>query len=301
MFGYIMPEKSELKIKEFELFRAYYCGVCKSMGRSFGPMSRFALNYEAVFLGLLLSSINKSSSELNKEACFANPFQKKWVAKNNRFIDLAADINVILTYYKLIDNWQDEKSLPSYGGKLLFSKGYEKAAGRNALLDLVIKKALEKQSQLEAEKCSSIDEAAEPTAEMIKEILLIGSNALEQSTQRGMEWLGYNIGKWIYTIDAYDDIAKDIKQGSYNPLVLQYEYKGQNIEEFKHAIRPNIERSLLYTLSQAASSIELLDMHNKGIIENIVYLGMNSKTTNILCNKCNQHVKKGVVINEKSL
>lgn len=300
MFGYIMPDKAELKMKEYELFRAYYCGVCKSMGRSFGPLSRFALNYEAVFLGLLLSAVNKEKSTLNKEVCIVNPFKKKWVVKNNRFVDYAADINVILTYYKLIDNWQDEKSFPSYAGKLIFTGGYKKAAQKSSV-DSIIKKALEKQSRLEQGRCSSIDAAAEPTAEMIRDILLIGCKGTDKGVQRAMEWLGYNLGKWIYTIDAYDDIEKDVKNGSYNPLLLQYAYKDQPLDEFKGTVKFDIERDLVYTLSQVASSVELLDMNQKGIIENIVYLGMESKTNNILCSQCKQHINKGVNNYEKSL
>lgn len=304
MFGYIMPDKPELKMKEYEMFRAYYCGVCKSMGRSFGPISRFALSYEAVFLGLLLSAVNKEKSAMNREACFANPFKKKWIVKNNKYVDFAADINVILTYYKLIDNWKDEKHLPSYAAKLLLSSGYSKASKGNVATDAIIKNALEKQSKLEQEKCDSIDKAAEPTASMMRDILLVGCKNADESVQRAMEWLGYNVGKWIYTIDAYDDIQKDVKSGSYNPLLLQYKYNQQSVEEFKSSIKPDIERDLIYTLSQAAGSVELLDMNHKGIIENIVYLGMNSKTNNILCGdckQCKQQASKGVGNYEKSL
>jgi hypothetical protein len=139
---------------------------------------------------------------------------------------------------------------------------------------------------------------------MIRDILLTGCKDSDKRVQRAMEWLGYNIGKWIYTIDAFDDMEKDIKNNSYNPLLLQYQYKEQQLEEFKSSIKPDIERDLIYTLSQAANTIELLDMENKGIIENIVYLGMNSKTNNILCsdcNQCKQHASKGVGNYEKSL
>ncbi|MDF2521730.1 MAG: hypothetical protein K0R84_2358 [Clostridia bacterium] len=301
MFGYIMPEKPELKMKEYDLFRAYYCGVCKSMGRSFGLASRFALNYEAVFLGLLLAAVNKERPILKKEACIANPIKKKLIVKNNKYVDFAADINVILTYYKLIDNWNDEKNAASLGAKLLMQGGYKKASERNPMSDNAIKESLSKLSRLEEDKCSSIDAAAEPFAEMIKQILLVGCQDCDKDTLRTMEWLGYNIGKWIYTIDAYDDIEKDIKSGSYNPLLLQYNYRDEGVEEFKNRIKPDIERDLIYTLSQAAGSIELLDMYHKSIIENIVYLGMESKTNNILCSQCTGHNCRGVEINEKSV
>lgn len=301
MFGYIMPEKPELKIKEYELFRAYYCGVCKSMGRSFGPVSRLALNYESVFLGLLLAAVNREKPVLEKEICIANPFKKKWVVKNNTYVDFAADINVLLTYYKLADNWQDEKNVLSLAGKFAFQGGYRKASKRNPITDFIIQESLEKQSVLEKEKCASIDAAAEPTAGMIKEILLVGAKDADKATRRGLEWLGYNIGKWIYTIDAYDDIEKDIKSGSYNPLLLQYQYDGQPAEQFRNSIRPEIERALIYTLSQAAGAIELLELQHRSIIQNIVYLGMNSKTNHILCSQCKDQQCKGVDRNAKSV
>ena len=84
MFGYIVPDKGEMKIKEYELFRAYYCGVCKSMGKSLGPLCRFGLNYDSVFLGLFLSSLNNETVDLKKENRIANPFKKKWVVKNSK-------------------------------------------------------------------------------------------------------------------------------------------------------------------------------------------------------------------------
>jgi hypothetical protein len=301
MFGYIVPDKPELKMKEYELFRGYYCGVCKSMGRSFGPLSRLALSYEAVFLGLLMAALNKEKPDLYKEACIANPFKKKWIVKNNPYVDFAADINVLLTYYKLIDNWQDERSMTSYMGKLLFTGGYRKARRKNPRADEIIGSSLEEQSKLEHGKCSSIDGAAEPTAVMIREILLLACEKHSDGVKRAMGWLGYNIGKWIYTIDAYDDMEKDSKTQSYNPLLLQYGYKGQPLSAFKDQVRPDMEKSLFYTLSQAAGAMELLDLNHKGIIENIIYLGMNSKTNNILCSQCGQHNGKGVYINEKSV
>lgn len=111
MFGYVTPDKPELKIKEFELFRAYYCGLCKTMGRSSGILSRFALNYDSVFLALILSSLCRENVRIEKEICFANPVKKKYVARESKSLEYAADINIMLMYYKFKDNWADEKML----------------------------------------------------------------------------------------------------------------------------------------------------------------------------------------------
>lgn len=289
MFGYIMPDKPELKIKEYELFRAYYCGVCKSLGRNLGVLSRFTLNYDSVFLGLFLSSLYGESPVMTKEVCIANPLKKKWIARKSKYIDLAADINTILTYYKLKDDWEDERKLSSRAAGLILSGGYKKAKSRNPELDSIVSRAIAATTELEKQKCSSIDAAAEPTAVMMKELLAAGFGESDASKRRILEWAGYNLGKWIYTIDAYDDMEKDITSGSYNPILLKYKYDGEEIGSFKDKLREEVSFGLLQSLGQLAGSVELLNMKNKGIIDNIIYMGLYKKTESIIdktTNKC---------------
>jgi len=104
MFGYILPEKPELKIKEYEIFRAYYCGVCKSIGDRFGQITRISLNYDSAFLALLLDSISRENVKIRKEKCFIHPLKKLFVARDSEVIDYASDINIILAYHNLKDN-----------------------------------------------------------------------------------------------------------------------------------------------------------------------------------------------------
>lgn len=299
MFGYIIPEKPELKIKEYELFRGYYCGLCKSMGRSFGTLSRFALNYDSVFLGLLLSSVHNEVPVLKKESCIANPFKKKWVVRNSSDIDFAADINVLLTYYKLKDNIRDEGGLIHKLGQLAFGKGYNNASSRNKQLDKIIADSITKQVLLEEQRCDSMDEAAEPTANMLSQLLAAGYRGEDKSVPRILGWVGYNLGKWIYLIDAFDDIEKDIKSKSYNPLLIQYKYEDQDVRAFKTSISNDVRVNLLQALSQATGSIELLELRNKGIIDNILYEGLYGKTEKVL--SCMSSEKRSCARDEKSV
>jgi len=282
MFGYVVPDKSEMKIKEYELFRAYYCGVCKSMAKSLGPLCRFGLNYDAVFLGLFLSSINNEIVNLKKENCIANPFKKKWVVKNSKSLDYSADINILLTYYKLLDDWKDDRNYLARLAQIIVSPGFRRALSRNKEVQLHIKASLERLHELEEMKCESMDEAADPFGQLMKDIIRIGCQSEKHKQHKAIEWLAYNIGKWIYIIDAFDDIEKDIKKKSYNPLILQFKYNDEAIGEFKNRIREDIKFNLIHTLAQAASAFELLDIKNKNIIENILYLGMEKKTKAVL-------------------
>lgn len=297
MFGYIMPDKPELKIKEYELFRGYYCGLCKSMGRNFGTLSRFALNYDTAFLGLLLASVHNEVPVLKKESCIANPFKKKWVVKESPHIDFAADISVLLTYYKLKDNIRDEGGfLPKLAG-LAFSRGYRNAASVNKQFDEIIAASISAQVQLEEQKCSSMDAAAEPFANMLRQLFAAGYKGSDQSIPRILGWIGYNLGKWVYLIDAYDDIEKDADSGSYNPLLSQYKYENQDIKAFRAGIVEEVRINLLQALSQTTASIELLKLSNKGIIDNIVYEGLYGKTEQIL--GCITKEKRSCMKNEK--
>lgn len=299
MFGYIMPDKPELKIKEFEMFRGYYCGLCKSMGRSFGTLSRFALNYDSVFLGLLLSSVHNEVPVLRKEGCIANPAKKKWVVKESRHIDFAADINVLLTYYKLKDNIRDEGGIAPRLAQMAFNRGYRKAAARNSQLDAIIASSINAQVQLEQQNCASMDMAAEPFADMLGKLLASGYTGEDESTARILGWVGYNLGKWIYLIDAFDDIEKDIGSGSYNPLVVQYNYNGGDIKAFRKSITEEVRQNLFQALAQTTGSIELLKLVNEGIIDNILYEGLYGKTETILSGNTGE--KRSCIRDEKSI
>jgi hypothetical protein len=322
MFGYILPEKQELKVKEYELFRAYYCGVCKSIGVRYGQIARLTLNYDSTFLALLLSSLTEDKVDVSKERCIAHHIQKRIVVKNNALIDYASDMNILLAYYNLEDNWKDEKSKLSYGGMIALKPAFRKIKTRHNEKCRLIKFRLEELSVLEKQKCNSIDKAAEPFAKIMEEIMANESVCKDEKVEKILRWIGYNIGKWIYVLDAYDDLEKDIKEKAYNPFIYQYNYyeitesliKGldeQNegcdshscerskkkvdpkIENFKNMIEKRIEFSLTYTLSQVAKAYELLDTRGcSSIVENIVYMGMLRKTEQILKKgSCKVHEK----------
>jgi hypothetical protein len=301
MFGYILPDKPELKIKEYELFRAYYCGVCKSIGKRFGQLPRFTLNYDSAFLALMLSAVNGDVLEIKKETCIAHPIKKNYIVKNNEIVDYASDINVILAYYNLQDNWQDEKSVVSGTAMLALKRNFKKLKAKYGEKCDIIEKRLKKLSELEKQKCSSIDRAAEPFSKLMEEIFAHTPVFREESDEKILRWLGYNIGKWVYVVDAFDDVNKDIISGSYNPFIYQYTYSDETVENFKARIKEKVEFNLTYTLSQIAKAYDMLDLSNQinaqgkcGIIDNIIYLGMLKKTEQILGTRSCEKIEESI-------
>lgn len=283
MFGYILPEKPEMKIKEYELFRAYYCGVCKSLGKRSGQLKRFLLNYDSAFLAVLLTAVSGEIPVVKRETCIAHPVVKRHVVKNSGIVDYASDINVLLAYYNLEDDKQDEGSVKSHAGTILLRRAFKKLKGKYAAKCDIIENRLKELHTLEKENCASMDMAAEPFAKLMEEVTAYEPLCHDRKTCDILRWIGYNLGKWIYLLDAYDDIEDDIKEKSYNPLVFQFGYTDGTAAEFKKRIRDRVEFNLTYSMDQIAKAYELLEVkNNAGILENIIYMGMLRKSEKIL-------------------
>lgn len=283
MFGYVLPEKPEMKIKEYELFRGFYCGVCKSIGKRYGQIQRLTLNYDSTFLAILLQSLTEEKLTVKRERCIAHPVNKHITVKDNSVIDYASDMNLLLAYHNLQDNWEDERSILSGAGMLTLKKAYRKIYKRYPEKSQAIEARLKELHRLEKEKCNSMDRAAEPFARLMEEIVVYPPALQDQKKIDVIKWIGYNLGKWIYILDAFDDIEKDNKEKAYNPLLLQFQYNGGSIEGFKAEIKERVEFNLTHGLSQIAKGYELLEVkNNSGILENIIYMGMLRKTEQIL-------------------
>ncbi|EYE89045.1 hypothetical protein Q428_04365 [Fervidicella metallireducens AeB] len=285
MFGYITPLKDELLIREYNTFKAYYCGLCSDMGKKSYP-SKFALTYDLTFLAIVLSSLYNDVESVRKVFC---PFKMKNVIRvnNNQFIDYAAEMNIFLFNRKLYDNYIDDKNFIS----LFLSK----LTGLKSKSDIVIDKiscidySLKELNKLEKKYCDNLDEVSHIFAEITSDIFSI----YEDRNSKLLRHFGYHIGKWIYVLDAYDDLTNDINKSNYNPCIYSFHYNGEEPDKFKEKIRDNIEFVLFRCLTEVANALNLLEFKkNKGIIENIVYLGMKDKTFKVL---------EGRNDNEKSL
>lgn len=284
MFGYVKPLKDEMKFREFEVFKSYYCSLCKAIG-SKSYISKMTLTYDMAFLALLLSSVHLDGDYTHKKFCLYK-FNKVNVVNSNKYIKYAADMNIILSNRKLIDNYKDDKNYLSFFLSKLITSNDISVEAREKIkgIDDYLKNTFD----LERSKTSSLDEISHDFGKICESIFDI------DGTSPPLRVLGYNIGKWIYVLDAFDDIEKDIKSGSYNPLLYRFDYKsGEGVEDFKNRIIENIEFTLIRCLSEASGAYELLEIKkNKEILNNIIYLGLDRQTTKVL---------KGGSCSEKSI
>lgn len=293
MFGYVTACKMELKIKDFEKYKAYYCGVCKAIKINFGNLPRLTLNYDMTFLAILLDSFEISSCKYARQRCIIHPIKKRIVIIDNSSLDYAAFCNVALVYYKLLDNVKDDNSAKS---KLysFFLKNYledDKIELKPTML--FIEKSLNDLSLLEVDpKEKSLDEFCHPFAELTA--FIISSFYKEQVFYEELYKLGYNLGKWIYLIDALDDLPKDMKEKKFN--AIDKSFNGENLpyEEFYKNIENRIDFVLVACAAQCHKSLmELPIKKNLDLLDNILKYGLMEKMDKVF--------KRSECKNEKSL
>ncbi len=266
MFGYVRACKPELKIKEYETYKAVYCSLCKSLGHSYGILSRFTLSYDFTFLALLNMSLKEGCDGFHQKRCAFNPLKKCNYCKNLDAVDMPAAAAMIMLYYKILDNISDERGFKKIGYwclKPIFSSAHKKAAKKYPHIEEMVAEFINAQNTLEAVNCTSIDEAADPTAKVMEKVLALCSE--DQTQKRVLARLGYCLGRYIYLLDAAVDLPQDIKTGSYNVL--------KNVDA--NEIQERIKQQLYFCTNEAARAFELLDIKKyKTILDNIIYLGL---------------------------
>ncbi len=110
MFGYVTVNEPELRIREYHLYRSYYCGMCMDLKDNYGQSGRMTLSYDTVFLALLLTSLYEPPETLRSVRCAVHPLEKH-ATRQNAYTRYAADMNIILSYYSCVDDWNDEKEM----------------------------------------------------------------------------------------------------------------------------------------------------------------------------------------------
>lgn len=273
MLGYLRVCKPELRIKEYELYKAVYCSLCKELGKSYGVLARFTLSYDFTFLALMSMSLNTNCCKLQKKACTCNPLKKCTYLEDLSELKMPAAAAMILVYYKLCDNIQDEKGIKRFAYrlyKIFLKRAYKKAATDFPHLNRIVLDYVKSQKQLENDCCSDLDVAAEPTARCMAEIFKTLSQ--DDIQVRCLERIGYSIGRYIYILDAADDLTDDVKLNRYNPL--------KGISNYNDLNTDYISPQLNICIAEAAKAYELLDIKKfKNILDNLIYIGLQDTFT----------------------
>ncbi len=273
MFGNVNILSDELKMKEYRMYRAYYCGVCKSIGKGYGGAYRLSLNYDITFLALLLSAVTESDTKTACKRCVVH-MRKQHIVMDSAAVDYAAGMNILLTYFKLVDNAIDSRN-PLY--KLppaAFALAVRKARREYPEAFTHINELLQVQRTAELSQESSIDKAAHPFALILQRIF--APEFIPERERLILGNIGYNIGRWLYILDAFNDIDDDVKKRSYNPFVYA------NVHTDRQQLAEVVYNTLTSALADASASYNLLEIkQHDSILRNILYLGLRDKTEKI--------------------
>jgi len=278
VFGYIRPFYPELKLREYELYRAAYCGLCNCLGKRYGIAARIPLAYDLIFLTLIFSQgepltiWKRCPISLKKRRCLIVPENA-----------VSAAVNIILAYHKLRDDINDEHGFRRAASRtwaLSLRKAYAAACVEYADYDRIVRENL-KQLQMSQSQSESLDSCADAFAMTLTSCADVISRG--ETEMRCLRQLLYHIGRFIYIIDARDDLAEDTAAGRYNSLKNSREYSDHDIGI-----------TLNNSLNLARSAFELMpETAYSGIIRNILYLGLNEVMTSVFAGTYNAGYRLG--------
>ncbi len=267
MFGYIIINKQELKPTEYERYQAYYCGLCRTLKERYGRRGQLTLSYDMTFLMILLNGLYEPEERQETHACIMHPLKLHRMCLDE-ISTYAADMGVLLTYYNLLDNWKDDRDVASLfrsKGLRKFCRDIEKHYKRQSK---AIEEYVRNLTECENNKDDNLDRAAGLTGEMLAEIFAYKNDIWEVDLRK----VGFYLGKFIYLMDAYEDIERDIKSNGYNPWKQYYMTKtAAEFEEF-------VEGTLTLMMADCSKTFEKLPIvKNAQILRNILFAGVWSK------------------------
>ncbi len=258
MFGYVVVNRPELRIRELEVYRTYYCGLCRDLKKKYGLKGQMTLNYDMTFLALLLDGLYDCEQHHEKCRCLAHPFCRH-NSLRNEFTEYAADMNILLSYLKCQDDWNDDKKLGRKISSRMLKKYANKVTEKYPEKSKVILEELENLGKLEKANEQDIDKVSGCFGRIMSELFAYKDD----------EWCsylrstGFFMGKFIYILDAYCDYDEDMKKKRYNPLVSI----GND--------REKVNEILMMMMSECASNYQMLPIvENTDLLNNIVYSGV---------------------------
>ena len=270
MFGYVRPPAQDLPEGELNRFRTMYCGLCHTLSWRYGQAARMILNYDFTYLAILLS--NGTADAENAGRCWVSPVKKRPYLEPTAAMELAADESVILAYWQLRDGAEDHTwaaGLKYRGGAQLLEGAYRKAAAFRPEFDAAVRRQLRLLHALETAEDPSMDRAADTFA-----VLLSGASAeIEDPTRRRiLEQILYHLGRWVYLIDAADDLKRDGESGNYNPVALRYGLKNG---VWTPESRRDFALTLDHSIQRMAAAFELWDFGVwTAVLESTFYAGL---------------------------
>lgn len=264
MFGYVTVNQRKLTPEEFERYRAFYCGLCRTLYQQFGFSGSSTLSNDSTFLLMLLHSLYEPAEEKGEQNCLLHPMKRHPYVVCGNISQYVADMNLALTYYMCLDHWQDDHHLLAGAQMGLIRKGFRDVESRREKKCRHLKECIERLNEIEKASGGDMDAdlAAAAMGDMLGDIFVYDEKDVWADELRQV---GVGLGKFIYLMDACEDLEKDLKKGRYNPFAPLAQEAEDGVF-FKGVLST--------TLSSATDAFERLPLvEDLNILRNILYSG----------------------------
>ena len=275
MYGYVLPDKPNMFIKDYTEYKAYYCGLCKSIGEKCNQFMRFTTSYDMTFLSALMHNLCGVQPVYKRQNCILHPLRKRDVVVSDSVTDTLVDVNAILVHYKAEDARADKDKGRIIGA--VVSGRYKKAKNRFPGYDAKVGELFGKLRNMEREEIAIPEQLAEVFGEV-----LVATGEVFAPLDGDYEAVLFNLGKWVYLTDALDDFDEDVKAGRFNAFSCAYAEcksrselvaeKSEDLQYLFGTIRKQIK--------DAYDNIYIL--YSEGLLTNTIYYGLSAMTAKIM-------------------
>lgn len=278
MFGYILPDKPNMYMKDYALYKSFYCGMCKSIKSHQNNILRFSVNYDVTFINILLHGLLNQKTEFVTESCVLNPFKKKCILKDDVITEKCVHLNLLLVDFKLRDDLHDKPSTSKKIARSALKRKIKKSKSALPVVANALDTAYIEQANVEKEGETSFDKVAHPFANCMREIFrdLCGESYSEEIGE-----IAYFLAKYVYLLDALDDFEQDIKEKEFNVFANMYPEAKTHKDLLAHKeYILQILNGILFTIKDNYEKIPVFG--TEGIITNTFWFGLNSRAKQIL-------------------
>ena len=230
MFGYVTIYQKDLDNAAMDCYQAYYCGLCQSLGRKYGTAARMALSYDMTFAALLLTALYDPPTQTSQGRCAPHPLRTRPRAVNE-FTDYATDMTVVLAYYNYLDDWQDDHKRSRLRLAKQLEPHLENIRRQWPRQCEAIHTKLDELNRLESANSTDLDALCNAFGALLGAVF----SPREDFWSPALTQMGRGLGGFIYLMDAYDDLKKDARHGSFNALAATKQAFGSDSAGLKRA------------------------------------------------------------------
>ena len=288
MLGYVRAYKPDMKMKDYELYKGIYCSLCRALGRNYSPLAQLFLSYDFALACVLRLAASESGCSFSQKRCPYSPAKKCMICGSKDVFDFCSHAVIITVYYKLLDNLHDKGFFSKIAAALIFpavALMHKKAAKRAPEIEKAVSEAMKKQAETESKQSPSLDECAHPSAEALGKVFALG---FDGKTRESLYSIGYMTGRFVYILDAADDLDDDLKKGAFNPF-CNYDV---TTSESRAAFADKIRGMLNLTQSSVLEAFDSLEAKRfYDIIDNILLEGLTNCAERVLAKYGNEAKK----------